>query len=176
MTLTTKFLIGAFSATIALCGYLFMEDGFQSASAEYQKGNIEKARELYEKACNKGNAQSCTIMGNMYIIGDSNLTRDYTKAVIFLTKACDGDDAEGCSLMGTLHLNGQGVEKNVSKSVQLYQKSCDKENPISCARLGMIYKEGQELKQDITKAKEFLSKACNQNLTRACEEYKNIDN
>ena len=68
---------------------------------DYYYGNgvvtkdINKAIQLYEKACDGGDVLSCSDLGDVYNKGEE-VTKDFNKAAHFYKKACDGGLMEGC--------------------------------------------------------------------------------
>ena len=76
---------------------------------DYYYGNgvvtkdINKAIQLYEKACDGGEVFSCSNLGHAYYKGEE-VTKDFNKAAHFYKKACDGRLTEGCvNLMSIKH-------------------------------------------------------------------------
>lgn len=65
--------------------------------------DINKAIQLYEKACDGGVMFSCSDLGDAYNKGEE-VTKDFNKAAHFYKKACDGRLTEGCvNLMSIKH-------------------------------------------------------------------------
>jgi len=68
---------------------------------DYYYGNgvvtkdINKAIQLYEKACDGGEVFSCSNLGHAYYKGEE-VTKDFNKAAHFYKKACDGGLGEEC--------------------------------------------------------------------------------
>lgn len=54
-----------------------------------------KAAELFEKACNEGDAWGCYVLGNMYEYGRGVRQNNQT-ALEYYGKACDLGDQLGC--------------------------------------------------------------------------------
>ena len=77
---------------------------------DYYYGNgvvtkdINKAIQLYEKACDGGEVFSCSNLGHAYYKGEE-VTKDFNKAAHFYKKACDGGLNEECvNLMFIKHV------------------------------------------------------------------------
>lgn len=54
------------------------------------------ARELYERACNGGDALACLSLGAMFEAGDGVLQDSYRARQLF-RRACDGGRQEACA-------------------------------------------------------------------------------
>ena len=72
---------------------------------EYNKGNYEKAKELYIKACDGGDMRACQNLGLIYYNGDG-VRQDKVKAKELFGKACDGGYMNGCKNYKTLNKAG----------------------------------------------------------------------
>ena len=86
----------------------FSKDLAELGKEAYNKGDYQKAAQLYQKACDGGNANGCSNLGVLYA-GSQGVRQDYQKATELFQKTCDGGDAVGCLGLGFLYENGQGV-------------------------------------------------------------------
>ncbi|HJF82550.1 tetratricopeptide repeat protein [Helicobacter pullorum] len=59
------------------------------------KKDATKAMELYRRACDLGNTEGCTELGDNYARGHG-VRQDYKKAMEFFGKACDLGEQKGC--------------------------------------------------------------------------------
>ena len=109
----------------------FSKDLTELGDEAYDKGDYQKAAELYQKACDSGETMGCFTLGFLYLNGQG-VKQDYQKATELYQKACDGGDAKGCFNLGVLYHNGQGVNQNYQKAAQLYQKACDEGEAMGC--------------------------------------------
>ena len=57
----------------------FSKDLIKSGSETYKKGDYQKAAELYQKACDGGEALGCGSLGHLYTEGHG-VKQDYQKA------------------------------------------------------------------------------------------------
>ena len=117
-------------------------DSFKDVFAEYNKGNLVKAVELYKKSCDGGYARGCGVLGLMYANGEG-VKQDAYKAVELYKKSCDGGFAMGCFSLGFMYANGYGIKQDNLKAVELYKKACDSSEAIGCYNLGLMYHNGQ---------------------------------
>jgi len=109
----------------------FSKDLVESGREAYNKGDHQKAAELFQKACDGGEATGCHNLGFLYADGQG-VKQDYQKAAELFKKACDGKVALGCSNLGFLYENGQGVKQNFSTAKQYYGKACDLGLQLGC--------------------------------------------
>ena len=98
----------------------FSKDLIESGNEAYNKGDYQKAAQLYQKACDGEGAEGCLNLWVLYKTGQG-VNQDYQKAAQFFQKACDGRNAEGCFSLGFLYQNGQSF----STAKQYYGKACD---------------------------------------------------
>ena len=89
----------------------FSKDLIESGSEAYNKGDYQKAAELYQKACDGESARGCYNLGILYEDGQG-VKQNYQKAAQLYKKACDGESAGGCHNLGFLYENGQGVKQD----------------------------------------------------------------
>ena len=67
----------------------FSKDLTELGKEAYDKGDYQKAAQLYQKACDGGNVGGCSNLGVLYGNGLS-VNQDYQKAAQLFQKACDG--------------------------------------------------------------------------------------
>lgn len=89
----------------------------------YKAKDYQKAKELFEKACDDKDAKACLNLGLLYAKGQG-VEQNYQKAREFLQKACDGNDALACYNLGLLYKKGQGVKQNSQQTKTLFNKAC----------------------------------------------------
>ena len=129
--------------------------------------DINKAIQLYEKACDGGAMEGCLNLGVVYQDGEG-VTKDLYKSAQLCQKACDGGLMEGCVKLGLAYIRGEGVTKDFNKAVQLYQKACDGGEMKGCLMLGSIYYNGDGVARDIDKAMKLFQKACDGGAMEGC--------
>jgi len=96
-----------------------------------------KARELYEKAADKGDAVAMTNLGTLYANGDG-VTQDYAKARELYEKAADKGDAVAMFNLGALYANGDGVTQDDAKAREWFKKAADKGDASAKANLEQL--------------------------------------
>ena len=137
----------------------------QDASAMYSQGesyygsqNYAKARESYENAAAKDNADAMFKLGVLYANGQG-VARDYAKAREWYEKAAAKDDASAMFNLGLLYHNGQGVAQDNAKAREWYEKAAAKDNTTAMLNLAVLYHNGQGVARNYAKAREWLNKA-----------------
>ena len=119
----------------------FSKDLIELGKEAYEKGDHQKAAELYQKACDSGEARGCFTLGFLYTEGQG-VNQDYQKAAQLYQKACDSGNAGGCFKLGYLYKNGQGVRQNFSTAKQYYGKACDLGLQVGCDNYRKLNEKG----------------------------------
>jgi len=127
------------------------------------------ALKYYEKSCKLGNKESCeklVIYG--YEIYKKN---DYPKAAFLFDLACKNGAIYGCRNLGVLYLNGEGVEKNLTKAKELFLYGCNNKIPNACLDVGLFY-VNYPVYKNVELAKKYFKKACKLGMEKGCKNYK----
>ncbi|MGC1498039.1 MAG: tetratricopeptide repeat protein, partial [Sulfitobacter sp.] len=78
---------------------------------------------LWAKACDKGDATSCSNLGIMYQNG-VGVGQDEARAAELYQVACTVGNIAGCSNLGIMYQNGIGVGQDEARAAELYQMAC----------------------------------------------------
>ena len=105
---------------------------FEAGWIHYQRQNLNKAIELYTKACKADNYKACTNLGAIYFAGEG-VAQDMKKAEELFSKACELGDGDGCN--NNAYVCEQ--EGDMKTALKLYKKACDLGHQIACG----AYKE-----------------------------------
>ena len=97
-----------------------------------------KAREWYEKAAAKGDANAMSNLGVLYDNGQG-VAQDYAKAREWYEKAAAKGDANAMNNLGLLYNNGHGVAQDYAKAREWYEKAAAKGDATAMANLGVLY-------------------------------------
>lgn len=150
------------AGSCGVAGALFARGGGGLTKDEKQ------ARELLAKACDGGDAKSCSNVGVLALQGRGG-GRDAAFAVKHLDKGCADGDGTSCGMLGVLYNNGEGVSKDAPKAVGLLEKGCDGGYAISCAVASQLLIEGaQGVTKDEKKGLDFAKRACSGNEPTSC--------
>ena len=85
-----------------------------------------------QAACDSGNAQQCTILGNEYQSGMGSGGLDVGRAARLYQKGCDGGDGRGCNNLALMYTMGIGVAINKDRAASLFHKGCELGYPQAC--------------------------------------------
>ena len=73
----------------------FSKDLAELGKEAYNKGDYQKAAQLYQKACDGGDALGCSILGALYENGQG-VKQNFSTAKQYYGKACDLGLRLGC--------------------------------------------------------------------------------
>jgi TPR repeat protein len=115
-----------------------------------------RATELYERACNGGDAAGCYSLGLQYEYrkyehGTDNAD-DEARAEELLQRACNMGNADGCSSLD--------LRRTQARAVSLDQRKCDEGDPIGCVALATAYGSGNGVLMDKARALALYQQAC----------------
>lgn len=123
-----------------------------------------RAAELYERACNGGDAEGCYSRGLAYEYN----AKDEARAAEFYRRACDMGSPDGCRSLAGLYDDGHGVEKDEARATALYQKACDT-RAGDCSILGWRYLRGKGVEKDESRGAALFQRACDSGDGIGCE-------
>ena len=83
----------------------FSKDLTELGYEAYVKGDYQKAAQLYQKACDSGNADCCAILGVFYQDG-KGVKQNFSTAKQYYGKACDLGLQSGCVIYRGLNKKG----------------------------------------------------------------------
>jgi len=115
---------------------------FDDGLAEYEKGNVKLASELYTEACDTGDKEACLNLGILYFIGEG-VEQDKIKAKDLFTKTCKNRFAKGCFRLAVLYNRGSdGVKQDKHKAKLLFGKSCNIGYQRACGQFHILDDKG----------------------------------
>lgn len=146
-------------------GYAKQQSLFEQALKAQESGNLDKAKDLYAKSCNKNKqVNSCFNLAKLY-----RQNNDIPNTMSYLDKSCEYDYAEACSILADTYYRGyKELQKNIYKAADLYEKACKLGNYDSCANIGYLYSVGEGVWTDKKQAVHYYQIACAQNHPVAC--------
>ncbi len=129
----------------------------------YEKGDglppdIDKANQLYQKACELGCGEGYNRLGESYLHG-KGVQEDIYKANALFRKAGDLGCGEGYNSLARNYFFGEGVPKNLSQAVELFQKAGDLGFGEGYTNLGLAFNSGTGVPQDYGRANAYFLKA-----------------
>ena len=91
-----------------------------------------------DAACEAGDLEACTQLGNQYATGDGVPT-DRFRASQLYRKACGGDHAHACMFLAEAYRKGEGAGNDAAKAQELYIKACELGNALACRSVGDMF-------------------------------------
>jgi TPR repeat protein len=120
--------------------------------------NPQRAAELFGRACDAGNFESCYQLAVRHETG-TGVPRDPLRAAALYQRTCEGDPL-ACTPFAKLLLLGQGVERNGARAVELLRKPCEARDMEACQQIGLAYRDGNGVTRDPAAALKQLSESC----------------
>lgn len=140
--------------------------------------DYSKAFDISKKYCERGETESCYVMGTMYHNGQG-VPQDYSKAFEVYKKVYDTGKLGGILsagyYVGVFYYFGQGVSQDYFKAQEVFRKVCETGDKQSCYNLGFMYLKGEGLKQDNKKAKELFGKSCEKGYQKGCDMHSSLN-
>jgi len=117
-----------------------------------------KARELYERAAERGDTFAMLRLGNLY---ESNLAGppDYAKSRSMYVQAADRKEARAATRLGHIYEEGKGFERSYAKARVWYQLAAQLGDKDAMSRLAVIYERGLGVPKDRSEARLWREKA-----------------
>lgn len=107
--------------------------------------NPEKARELFEKAIEKGNEYASCLLANYYIFAPYGNAKDYKKALEICIKEHERSHyPKATYMLANIYLRGIGVDVDLEKAIRLFKEAADKNHPDSIYELARIIDENND--------------------------------
>lgn len=138
-----------------------------------QKWHIKKdgarARELYQKTCDAGDAKGCFFLARAHVEG-VGAERDLAAAIPHYAFACEGGVMRACEELGVYKLRGLGTPKDTKGALVLLERACvalGKKEPCALAASVNAGEWGEH--HDRVKAHALASKACALGSKKSCE-------
>lgn len=130
--------------------------------------DLNKARELYNKAFEAGYTDAMVFCGDTYLDNNfSNASSDYNNALICYSKATSRRSPLAFYRLAWLYQEGLGVEKDENKSKEYYLRAKEMNYPDALADLGIYYRDGILFNVDENESIALLTTAANKGNSRA---------
>lgn len=107
----------------------------------------ERARSLYERACDGGNARACGNLGEL-VLRDPALGAP-ERAVSLLRSSCEAGQPRACATLGVAALEGRVRLASPDEPRLLLARACGRGEPAGCVALGdLSARLGDEARAD----------------------------
>jgi len=153
---------------VAFCAFRVVVLGQRSIPAFAD--DDPRALPYYQKACDYGVMEGCTLLGACYWTGTCGAKQDTHRGRELYEHACDGGDYSACGQLGLcLEVGGCGLARNSDLAVAMYERACSGGEMSMCNNLGVCYFKGQcGLSKDDGRAAVLYQKACKGGDSGAC--------
>lgn len=125
--------------------------------------NELRARQFYERGCEKGDGASCSQVG---VFRERSV--NYAGAYEMYERACKLGFGLGCSNQGYLLEKGWGVPADRAQAFQLYDLACKRGFADGCNNLGWLNLQDEQGPESLEHAEQNLQTACNANYALGC--------
>jgi TPR repeat protein len=123
----------------------------------------------FARACQEGEAASCSVLGVMYELG-RGFAVDTLHARALYGGACETHNLRACGNLGELLLSDGSRARESGRAVSLLRMSCNGGEERACDRLGRAYRDGDGEPRDSTRATALFNAACGAGYAPACVE------
>lgn len=123
--------------------------------------DLEKGRQLFQKAADAGNQLGQVSLASLYRDGYGGMTQDYAKAIEWYTKAANQGNASAFGNLGWFYREGMGVTRDYQKSVDYYRQGAEAGDLTSIAAMGYAAQNGLGIPQNYDQARNWYEKGAN---------------
>lgn len=136
------------------------------------------ASEYYQKACDLGRMEACSMLGTCYWTGSCGVAKSVAKGLDLFERACDGGEMASCGQLGVCYeFGGCNLMKSGERAVAFYEKACAGGEMSMCNNLGVCYYKGEcGVGKDDKRALALYTKACQGGDSGACHNLSLIKN
>lgn len=126
--------------------------------------DLAKAKALFERSAQAGDAEGQTSLGMIYYKG-SGVPQNYQQAKFWFEKAAAQGNVTSQSMLGMFYLNGHGVKQDYAQARSWFEKAAAQGDVSSMRMLGNIYVEGLGVPKNLQQARAWYEKAAIQDDT-----------
>ncbi|PIE19219.1 MAG: hypothetical protein CSA66_02730 [Proteobacteria bacterium] len=137
-----------------------------AAGLEGEARSVDRARQLYERACAAKNATGCANLGALHErdLGDPRAAASYYRL------GCEARSPAACAGLGALLADGRGVARDEAKAVALLGGACDDGHAPACGRAGALIARGRGVPADPRRGAALTGRGCDAADQRSCVE------
>ncbi len=131
--------------------------------------DMERAVELYHRACKAGWGEACLDLSWLFLRGFS-VRRDLDRGFALSERACHLGDADGCANVGHAYFIGEQVPQDLDRAVAASADACRRLSQRGCRNLGLLAQEPdlEVAPDEFTRTREHLEALCRRDEGRAC--------
>jgi TPR repeat protein len=112
-----------------------------------ERDTVEGVRWM-TKAAEQGFLKAQIYLGELFMVGDSGVPRDYTRARAWVGKAAEQEDGRALNLYGVILRDGLGGERDAAASVTYFRRAAEKGYVKGFLNLGSAYFFGNGIEMD----------------------------
>jgi len=142
---------------------------FKQGLALDRAGNVRKALEYYEAACDQSYSVAC--YQGAKVSGDKRL---YAVSRALFDKECAAGKGFACTNYGTMLAGGEGGKKDIMKARDIFDRSCKLDQAVACISLANMWEKGVGSVDDPYLAAKLYKRACELNAKEGCVRYADI--
>ena len=122
------------------------------------EGN-QRAKELFERACNGGEPTGCYRLGVLLAEGREGVSADPARAAKVLEQACAAGVGASCRDASVYYdLGVPGIAQDVARSLAYQRRGCNSGDGASCVQIAYRYRDGKGVPRDPGRAAEYFQK------------------
>ena len=114
----------------------------EEAIAAYRRGEFVKARDIWQKLADGGDAKAMNNLGVLYDQGQG-VEPDAGRAMNWFARSAKAGDPSGMSNYGRMLLRGRGTEPNPSEAARWFDMAARAGQAEAQYNLGLMYEEGR---------------------------------
>jgi hypothetical protein len=131
------------------------ELGVRSSCGSVFRIVTESGGSFFQSACDRGDAESCFILGSLYYAG-TGVPKRQERAFALFQRACSGGWSRGCSGLGECYRAGAGTTVDNALALENFDKACRAGIAPSCFSASSIYRG----LHDVSGAEKRLRQGC----------------
>jgi TPR repeat protein len=112
--------------------------------------------EVFQGICDRGDGESCFILGSLYHAGQG-VRRNDAQALVLFHQSCANGWWRGCGRVAESYQSGQGTEVDPAQAIEYFEKACRAGHAASCFNVAVMYRRRNEE----TLARARFTQACN---------------
>jgi uncharacterized protein len=123
---------------------------------------------VLREPCNRGDGESCFMLGSLYYGGDG-VRRNLEYSAALFQQSCRAGFTRGCGQIGESYLFGEGVPKDIVKARQILETACDAGYAPGCFNVGIMHRQGIETPKNEPLAQARFRRGCDLGYREACQ-------
>lgn len=131
------------------------ELGLRDGCAGILRVATEDGGSALQNACDKGDAESCFLLGSLYYAGQG-VAKDPAHAFQLLERSCSSGWPRGCAGLAELYRRGVGAPLDEARALQEFDHACSEGVASSCFSASSMYRDRREF----DKADNSLQQGC----------------